>query len=228
MKSLSEPRKAKATYNLDMFNLKAKEEHDYYYDGFRELARFSVDIGTRVLMFLKEFKPEKAESFMVEIHEIEHQADLKKHELTKRLMRSKYVPFGKENIFQLLRLIDDITDAIEEIPSKLHLYNYQTLPSDAISFMELVLECLTKTEETIDMFASGKEAEHVFPLLEAIASLEQQADTEYANDIASLYRSDVKYMEVRRAETLYSLLETVTDCCREVATYIQALAFEEE
>jgi predicted phosphate transport protein (TIGR00153 family) len=101
---------------------------------------------------MRNFDHAKLEEVKVNVHLIEHAADDKKHEVTAKLLTEFMTPIDREDILELLKQIDDITDAIEEVSLKLFLYDYKELPPDTIPFMELTLDCIRKTEECLKHF----------------------------------------------------------------------------
>ena len=104
-----------------MFKRKEKKSN-YYFDSFPVLANFSLQCGEMILDYLKNFDPKRLEEVKTSVHEIEHKADEVKHKVTAKLLTEFMTPIDREDIFQLLKMIDDVTDAVEEISLKLYLY----------------------------------------------------------------------------------------------------------
>jgi predicted phosphate transport protein (TIGR00153 family) len=123
---------------------KKKNKSNYYFDSFGELCHFSVQCCEYILNFENHFDSSKLEEIKTNVHLIEHAADDKKHEVTAKLMTEFMTPIDREDIMELLKEIDDITDAIEEVSLKLYLYDYHELPVDTIPFTQLTLECIQK------------------------------------------------------------------------------------
>ena len=92
-----------------MFKRKKANKSNYYFDSFPVLAHYSVMCGEMILEYLRNFDPKRLEEVKTSVHEIEHQADDLKHEVTKRLLTEFMTPIDREDIFELLRLIDDVT-----------------------------------------------------------------------------------------------------------------------
>jgi uncharacterized protein Yka (UPF0111/DUF47 family) len=135
-------------------------------------------------------------------------------------------PIDREDILELLKLIDDITDAIEEVSLKLFLYDYRELPPDTIPFTQLTLECIQKTEECLKHFADFQDGNVMGPLITAVVHLEEESDTEYINDMRSLYLNETDGFRRHKAEAMYTMLEETSDRCREVCRYVQIIMFK--
>ncbi len=205
---------------------KKKKKSNYYFDSFPELCHFSVQCCDLILDFMNHFDHEKLEETKVNVHLIEHAADDKKHEVTEKLMTEFMTPIDREDVLQLLKLIDDITDAIEEVSLKLYLYDYKELPPDTIPFTQLTLECIQKTEECLKHFSDFQDQEVMHPLISAVVHLEEESDTEYINDMRSLYLNETDGFRRHKAEAMYTMLEETSDRCREVCRYVQIIIFK--
>ena len=135
-------------------------------------------------------------------------------------------PIDREDIVTLLKQIDDVTDAIEEISLKFYLYNYQELPPRSIPFMELTLECVKKTEECLKHFPDIDQLDKLLPYIKEVIQLEEAGDAEYIQDMRTLYMEESNGWVRHKAEALYSMLESISDQCREVCRYVQTIGFK--
>lgn len=204
-----------------------KVQSNYYFDSFPELAHFSVECGEHILEFMKNFDHEKLWDIKSSVHEIEHAADKKKHATTEKLMEEFITPIDREDILSLLTMIDDITDAVEELSLKLYLYDFKELPPDAIEFMELTLKSLKATEEALRHFPHFLNKEIIFPALKAVIRLEEDSDTEYISDVSALYRrTDLDALTIYKYEAFYTMLEEMSDKCREVCRFVQTIIYK--
>ena len=209
-----------------MFKRKKSVKTNPYFESFPVLAHYSVMCGEMILGFLKNFDAKKLEEIKTSVHEIEHQADDVKHSVTAKLLTEFMTPIDREDIFQLLKLIDDVTDAIEEISLKLFIYNYDVLPPDTVEFTELTLECMKKTEECLKQFPHYLDKEVFDPYVQAVVKLEEASDTKYIEDMRNLYLKETDGFKRHKAEAMYTMLEEVSDKCREVCRFVQNIALK--
>ena len=209
-----------------MFKRKKKNKSNYYFDQFPVLAHYSVICGEMILDYLKEYNVEHLEEMKTSVHLVEHEADSVKHEVTAKLLTEFMTPIDREDIFELLRLIDDVTDAIEEISLKLYLYNYQSLPLHTIEFMELTLQCIRKMEECLKQFPHYLNKEVFDPYVQEVIKLEEQSDAFYIKEVRQLYLKETNDLMRHQSETMYTMLEEVSDKCREVCRFVQNIALK--
>ena len=208
-----------------MFKRKEKKSN-YYFDSFPVLANFSLQCGEMILDYLKNFDPKRLEEVKTSVHEIEHKADEVKHEVTAKLLTEFMTPIDREDIFQLLKMIDDVTDAVEEISLKLYLYNYTELPFDTVEYMELTVNCLRKMVECLGQFHHYLNKEIFEPYVMEVVKLEEQSDAKYIADMHRLYMTETDGFKRHKSEAMYVMLEEVADRCREVCRYVQNIALK--
>ena len=208
-----------------MFKRKEKKSN-YYFDSFPVLADFSLQCGEMILDYLKNFDPKRLEEVKTSVHEIEHKADEVKHKVTAKLLTEFMTPIDREDIFQLLKMIDDVTDAVEEISLKLYLYNYTELPFDTVEYMELTVNCVRKMVECLGQFHHYLNKEIFEPYVMEVVKLEEQSDAKYIADIHRLYMTETDGFKRHKSEAMYVMLEEVADRCREVCRYVQNIALK--
>ena len=208
-----------------MFKRKEKKSN-YYFDSFPVLANFSLQCGEMILDYLKNFDPKRLEEVKTSVHEIEHKADEVKHKVTAKLLTEFMTPIDREDIFQLLKMIDDVTDAVEEISLKLYLYNYTELPFDTVEYMELTVNCVRKMVECLGQFHHYLNKEIFEPYVMEVVKLEEQSDAKYIADMHRLYMTETDGFKRHKSEAMYVMLEEVADRCREVCRYVQNIALK--
>ena len=209
-----------------MLKRKSKVKSNEYFDSFPVLAHYSVECGEMILGALRNFDSNKSEELKTNVHLIEHKADELKHSITAKLLTEFMTPIDREDIFELLRLIDDVTDSIEEISLKLFIYNYDELPPDTVPFLELTVNCMRKTEECLQQFPHYLDKEVFEPYVMEVIKLEEASDAEYIEDMRQLYLKEKDGFKRHKAEAMYTMLEEVGDKCREVCRFVQNIALK--
>ena len=209
-----------------MFKRNKKQKTNYYFSSFPILAEYSLKCGKMILEFMENFDEKRLEEIKDSVHQIEHEADNVKHEVTAKLLTEFMTPIDREDIYSLLRLIDDVTDAVEEISLKLYLYNYEELPPDTVEFTEITLECMKKMEECLKQFPNYLDKEVFEPYVREVIKLEEQGDVHYIESVHSLYRTETDGFKRHKAEAMYTMLEEVSDKCREVCRFVQNIALK--
>lgn len=209
-----------------MFKKDKKVKTNEYFNSFPVLAHFSVECAEMILDFMNRFDVKKLEELKVSVHEIEHKADEIKHSITEKLLKEFMTPIDREDIFELLKLIDDVTDAVEEVSLKLFLYNYEELPPNTIPFMESTLCCIKSMERCLHEFPHYLDKEAFEPFVKEVVKYEEQGDDFYIANIHALYLKEKDSMKIHKAEAMYSMLEEISDKCRETIRFVHNIALK--
>ena len=206
--------------------LNKKKKTNYYFDSFPVLASYSTKCGEMILDYLKNFDPNRLEEVKTSVHLIEHQADELKHEVTARLLKEFMTPVDREDIYELLRLIDEVTDAIEEISLRLYLYNVQEIPDHLVGLTEVTVNCMKETVNCLEHMYEYQNEATFKPLVNEVVKLEEQSDDIYIKSVHYLYSKEKDAKRLYIYETLYELMENVSDKCREVCRFVQNIALK--
>ena len=203
-----------------------KKKSNYYFDSFPVLASYSTKCGEMILEFLKNFDPNKLEEFKTSVHLVEHQADELKHEVTAKLLKEFMTPVDREDIYELLKLIDEVTDAIEEISLRLYLYNVQEVPANFIELTEVTVKCMKETVNCLEHMYEYLNESVFTPLVNEVVKLEEKSDEIYIQSVHQLYAKEKDLRRLYVHEELYELMENVSDKCREVCRFVQNVALK--
>ena len=203
-----------------------KKKSNYYFDSFPVLASYSTKCGEMILEFLKNYDPNRLEEFKTSVHLVEHQADELKHEVTAKLLKEFMTPVDREDIYELLKLIDEVTDAIEEISLRLYLYNVQEVPENFIELTEVTVKCMKETVNCLEHMYEYLNESVFTPLVNEVVKLEEKSDEIYIQSVHQLYAKEKDLRRLYVHEELYELMENVSDKCREVCRFVQNVALK--
>lgn len=200
-----------------MFN---NNKNDYF-EMMETLMAFSTRAAKMLLDHLTDYQPEQAKAQREEIHKIEHEADEAKHMTLRKLSREFITPIERDDIFSLVQIIDDVTDAIDEVAINLYMYNIRTIPQEAISLAAMVERCSIALAEAIKELRDFKHSTTLDPLIVKINTIESDADKVYIEAMRSLMTSAHDPMMVMGIREIYDCLESCCDLCEHAADVIE-------
>lgn len=125
-----------------------KKEKDYdYFDFFVKIAENACQASQQLHKSLLSFDRNQISERVAEMHEIEHRADIEKHNMTERLIHEFLPPIEREDIASLAHQLDNVVDSIDDVMLRIDMYNVSTIITDAIilyrSYYKVRGECLT-------------------------------------------------------------------------------------
>lgn len=205
-----------------------KKKTNYFFEQFTLVGEYSLRAIKKVNEGLKNFQNIDVEKWKNEVHEIEHEADIIKHETEQRLGKEFMTPIDREDIFLLLDDLDDLTDAIDEISYKLYLRDYHELPDETLFFASLAEKAVISTLDVLKNLNSLTDKKVMDPLIEKVRNIEEEADHMYEEHVHKLYMRITKEddYKIRLTEKLYGLFEYVTDKCRDVTKTVEIIIYK--
>ena len=90
----------------------------FYFDNFIVCTNIAKEASNYLVECLKNYEPNKMEDMLEKMHEIEHRADEKKHEMNEVLRKAFVTPVDREDLDMLSHKVDDVTDMLEEVLQK--------------------------------------------------------------------------------------------------------------
>ena len=93
----------------------SKKQDSYYFQSFIACTDYACQAASLLLEVMKNFRLESLPEQMDAMHQLEHAADMRKHELLNTLVKAFITPIEREDIIQISQNIDEITDKIEDV-----------------------------------------------------------------------------------------------------------------
>ena len=120
----------------------ARKKENNYFEMFVEAVTYSCQAADMLKEDFLNFDPDQLAVHIESLHNIEHTADIAKHGLLEKLMKEFITPIDREDILELSKALDDVTDSLAGmsffgcICSGLPRYG-----EDAISFVSIINDC---------------------------------------------------------------------------------------
>ena len=154
------------------------------------------------------------------IKEVEHRCDQIVHDALQRLHRTFVTPIDREDIYALLRELDDVIDDIDASADMLRLYRIDHVRPAARELARLI----TASTQQVHRGLGALEARTGVPETVAqIGRLESQADAVYAAAVGELFDRERDPIALIKWKEILDMLEGATDRCKDVATAIEGI-----
>ncbi len=204
----------------------AKKQDAFYFDTFIAAVDCACRAATILDDTLHSFDPALLEARLHEIHEVENEADCKKHQLMEVLLKAFITPIEREDIIQLSQNIDDLVDKIEDVLIRLYCNNVQSVRPDALKISELIVQGCDAVKTVVTEFADFKHSKNLRQHIIDVNTLEEEADKLFIQSIRQLHVSSSDPMEVFCWHELYRYLEHCMDACEHVADVVESVVMK--
>lgn len=199
------------------------KQDNFYFDEFIILVEFAKNAAEFLIEIINDYNPSIIVASLEKMHNIEHTADLEKHKVIEKLVKEFVPPLEREDIINLTQVIDDVTDAFEDVLMKLYMYNVQEMRPDAIEFATIAGQCANGLLETVKEFANYKKSTKLHPAIIEVNRLEEVGDRMYIKVVHDLFSEEKSPRTLIAWEEIYYRLEKCCDACEEVADIIETI-----
>lgn len=203
-----------------------KKRSNFFYDSFVEQINYAVKAMSILKEGLLNFDGIDTLTLKNNVHEVEHNADIIKHQLEEKLAKEFITPIDREDIFVLYDNIDDLIDAIDEVSYKIYLRNYKSLPNNIELFINKSLDAVNYLKDVLASFKYIDDKKIMDPLLSKVIEIEEEVDKLYEENVHRLYLSELDYKVTTTFEKVYGYFEYITDKCRDVCKTISVIMYK--
>ena len=201
---------------------KAKKECDYFEMMVRGV-KFSCKAAELLKTNLENFDPNTLQARMEEMHVIEHNADISKHDTMSELMRAFITPIEREDIILLIQEIDDVTDAIEDVLIRTYMFNVAAIREEALEFADVIVRCCEVLKDTLKEFRHFRKSDSIYENIVEINRLEEEGDALYTRAVRKLYLSSTDPIELSVWREIFDRTEKCCDACEHVANDVESV-----
>lgn len=189
----------------------------FYFENFVACTKYAQEAAHYLVKCLENYEPENIEKMLTEMHEIEHKADVKKHEMHEALVRAFVTPVDRDDLDMLSHNLDHVVDAIEEIMQKFYIYNIKTMDSGVVEFGKKLIECTELMEELMEEFENFKKSKKIRELIIKLNDIEEECDSLYLTSMRKLTANTDNAFLTYSWCKIYECFEACADACENVS-----------
>lgn len=199
-----------------------KKSNDYF-EMLVDLIGYSCEAASLLDKTISNFRMSQIDSNVKEMHEIEHSADIKKHEMLNKLSKEFITPIERGDIIELANEIDNVTDAIEDVLVRIYMFNISVMREEALEFSNLIVRICNETSALIKEFRNFKKSSKISKIIININDLEEEGDRIYTKSIKGFYTSIMDPIRFITWKETFEYFEKCCDACEHVADGIESV-----
>ena len=163
------------------------------------------------------------EKTLQKMKDIEHQGDDVAHEIIDRLNKTFITPFDREDIHDLAKELDDITDMMFTITSRMKVYKTSGVDKNLVEFAVVIEKSVRAVERAVKAMRNIKNLKAVSDACVEINSFENVGDALRDTVLAELFETAKDPITVIKMKEIYQDAETVLDICEDVAHVVESI-----
>ncbi len=188
----------------------------FYFENFVASTALSKKAAEYLVECLENFDIERMDEMLRGMHEIEHNADKKKHEINEALAKAFVTPVDREDLDMLSHNLDQVTDKIEEILQKFYIYNIRSAEPSIIEFAKKLVASCDILCELMEEFENFKRSKKIQSLIIALNDVEEECDQLYLTSMHNITKNHTDVLEVVSLRKIYDCFESCADACEHV------------
>ncbi len=189
----------------------------FYFENFAASTALSKEAAVYLVNCLENYNPDDIENMMATMHEIEHRADVKKHEMNEALAKAFVTPVDREDLDMLSHNLDDVTDKIEEVLQMFYINNIRTIRPAAVEFAKKIVRSCELLCALMEDFENFKKSKKIRGLIVELNDVEEECDQLYLHSMRELSCNATDVLETISWRDIYDCLEACADACEHVS-----------
>lgn len=200
----------------------AKQKNDYFKLIEQQVA-CCVEAATLLEQLLCNYSGQNLAEQRDEIHKIEHKGDDIHHDILARLSVEFITPIDQEDILHLVQILDDVTDALDEVVLECYMFHIKTLPEGVTALAAFVRSCVQKLYDAACELKHFKSPTTLRTHLVEVNTIESRADAVYVEAVHQLFASDTDPRSLLAGKAILDCLEDCCDLCEHAADVIDQI-----
>ena len=206
-----------------MFNLKPKE--DKFHKLFLEAAQ-NVNEGAKILRKSLDSLSDK-ESNVNKIEELEHEGDKLVTIVVKELNEAFITPIDREDIYSLIKKLDDVLDLINSTMHRFLMYDINESTNEAKLLADMIVDSTVHILELMKGLNSvGNKAKYINETIISIHKIESEADSLFRKTVSELFKNETNAIEIIKWKEIYQILENTIDNCEKIANTVEGVVIK--
>jgi hypothetical protein len=190
-----------------------KEEK--YFDDFKDMIGYIEEMADHTE---KIFQFEEVQTHILKMKPLELRCDETAAKITKRLNKTYITPFDREDIFALIKRLDDISDMLLGATVRVETFHIEK-KIDYADKLALIIRAQVKELGVAIQDLKIKRVNE----LKAVKDLEVEADKVYQQATKELFENEKDAIELIKKKEIIDLLERTSDRCQSTANVILSI-----
>ncbi|MBR2949329.1 MAG: DUF47 family protein [Lachnospiraceae bacterium] len=160
------------------------------------------------------------------MHTYEHDADTKKHEMTKALAKAFVTPIDREDLAVISQNIDEVCDCIEEVLQRFYVDQIQIITPEAIKFAERIVSCCVLMRDMLVELANFKKPQKLHSMIIELSHMEEICDKLYLEATLRVREHCSDVLDIISWREIYDRMESCADACEHVGDSIEMIVMK--
>lgn len=197
------------------------KKNNNYFELIKTQTEYCKKASDLLQTVLANFDPAMVCDYREMMHTTEHAADGVRHDILEKLSAEFITPIDREDILLLVQIIDDITDAIDEVVLDIYMYRVDRISQKTVELAAAVSKCVGALYEAMTELKNFKKPGTLRQKLIIVNDIEGEADTIFTEALRELFGSTADAKTLIGSRVIFESLENCCDLCEHAADVIE-------
>ncbi len=162
------------------------------------------------------------ETHRIKLEDLEHEGDDLTHELQNKVTVTFITPIDKEDLRSLSQTLDDITDAIEAVASRVSLYRLEAPRPELPDLADSLVRATEVVHRAVAELQNGfHRSSSLRDMLTEIHTIENESDKIFRTALGHLFdEPNADPLSVMKWKEVFDRIEAAVDKCEDIAAII--------
>lgn len=198
----------------------------FYFENFVSASQDACTAAEYLVDCLKNFDQAKMPDMLEKMHNYEHNADTKKHEISAALAKAFVTPIDREDLALISQNIDDVSDCLEEVLQCIYINQVSSVLPEAIAFAEKLVGCCALLKKVLTEFDSFKKPAKLHEMIVELNGYEEECDKMYLEATLKIRSHCTDVLEIISWREIYEKMEDCADACEHVGDCVDMVVMK--
>lgn len=167
------------------------------------------------------------EKNVVKIEKIEEKGDELVRTITKELDEAFITPIDREDIYQIIKFMDNILDLISSTMHRFIMFHIEETTEECKLLCDMLVN-ITKELVTLveELKTNGCKSKNITKKINNVSKVESKADDLFRKTVAILFENESEVLNIIKWKEIYQIIENAIDGCEEIGNIIEGVVIK--
>lgn len=167
------------------------------------------------------------EDNVVKIENLEGEADELLRSVTKELDEAFITPIDREDIYQIIKFMDNILDLISSTMHRFIMFHINESTEECKQLCDMLVKITTNLVDVMEeLKVNGCRSKNIGSKINSVAKIENNADVLFRKTVAVLFEKESEVLNIIKWKEIYQIIENTIDGCKEIANIVEGVVIK--
>ena len=190
---------------------------------FEQSSSYLIELAEALNSLSVSSKSER-EDLYKKITELEVKIESISQNMRLELSKNFITPFDREDIYALIKSIENVADYIHGSAELIHIYHVEKISKSMRKLTQVNLDAVINIGLAVKELKTMRNHEAIAEACKKINKLERKSDEIYNKSVEDIFENENDIKNIIKYKEVLSALENATDMCKRVANVLEQIS----